>query len=289
MVLEKLGAQVEIEAGYVSATAAKGLTGAEIHFPKVTVGGTHTALMAASLARGHTLIVNAAREPEIVDLADCLIKMGARIKGAGQSTIEIEGVASLSGARHVVLPDRIEAGTYAIAVAMAGGDVVLEGASADLLESAIEAIEKAGATISATNQGLRVRRNGAGLSPVDITTAPFPGFPTDLQAQFMALMTKAKGWSRITETIFETASCMCRNWCGSARISGSLATSPWSKGWTSSKARRSRRPIFAHRSPSSSRRSWRKAKPWSIGSITLTAVSNVSRKSSAAAAQSSNG
>src|ERR1035437_6685779 len=124
MVLEKLGAHIEIEAGYVHAKAAKGLTGAEIHFPKVTVGGTHTALMAASLAKGHTLLVNAAREPEIADLADCLVKMGARIKGAGQSTIEIEGVGSLSGARHVVLPDRIEAGTYAMAVTMAGGDVM---------------------------------------------------------------------------------------------------------------------------------------------------------------------
>ncbi|HUI21947.1 MAG TPA: UDP-N-acetylglucosamine 1-carboxyvinyltransferase [Methylocella sp.] len=203
MVLEKLGAQVEIEAGYVRAIAPKGLSGAEIHFPKVTVGGTHTALMAASLAKGHTLLINAAREPEIVDLADCLIKMGARIKGAGQSTVEIEGVGSLSGARHTVLPDRIEAGTYAMAVAMAGGDVMLEGASPRLLDAAIEVIQKSGAEISATNEGIRVQRNGAGISPVDVTTAPFPGFPTDLQAQFMALMTKAKGTSRITETIFE--------------------------------------------------------------------------------------
>jgi UDP-N-acetylglucosamine 1-carboxyvinyltransferase len=203
MVLEKLGAQVEIEAGYVHAKARKGLTGAEIHFPKATVGGTHTALMAASLANGHTLLVNAAREPETVDLADCLNKMGARIKGAGQSVVEIEGVGSLSGARHVVLPDRIEAGTYAMAVAMAGGDVTLEGASSSLLESAIAAIERSGVEISATNEGLRVWRNGAGIAPVDIATAPFPGFPTDLQAQFMALMTKAKGSSRITETIFE--------------------------------------------------------------------------------------
>src|SRR6202045_2016906 len=203
MVLEKLGAHVEIEAGYVHAKARKGLTGAEIHFPKATVGGTHTALMAASLANGHTLLVNAAREPETVDLADCLNKMGARIKGAGQSVVEIEGVGSLSGARHVVLPDRIEAGTYAMAVAMSGGDVMLEGASSSLLESAIDAIERSGVEISATNEGLRVWRNGAGLSPVDIATAPYPGFPTDLQAQFMALMTKAKGSSRITETIFE--------------------------------------------------------------------------------------
>src|SRR5580692_10853531 len=203
MVLEKLGAQVEIEAGYVHAKARKGLTGAEIHFPKATVGGTHTALMAASLANGHTLLVNAAREPETVDLADCLNKMGARIKGAGQSVVEIEGVGSLSGARHVVLPDRIEAGTYAMAVAMSGGDVMLEGASSSLLESAIDAIGRSGVEISATNEGLRVWRNGAGIAPVDIATAPFPGFPTDLQAQFMALMTKAKGSSRITETIFE--------------------------------------------------------------------------------------
>ena len=203
MVLERLGAHVEIEAGYVHAKAPKGLAGAEIHFPKVTVGGTHTALMAASLAEGHTLLVNAACEPEIVDLADCLIKMGARIKGAGQPIVEIEGVGSLSGARHTVLPDRIEAGTYAMAVAMAGGNVMLEGVSRRLLDAAIEAIEKSGAEISATNEGIRVRRNGVGISPVDVTTAPFPGFPTDLQAQFMALMTKAKGTSRITETIFE--------------------------------------------------------------------------------------
>jgi UDP-N-acetylglucosamine 1-carboxyvinyltransferase len=203
MVLEKLGATIEIEAGYVHAVARNGLVGAEVEFPKVTVGGTHTALMAASLAKGHTRLVNAAREPEVVDLAQCLIKMGARIKGAGQSVVEIEGVASLSGANHIVLPDRIEAGTYALAVAMAGGDVLLDGVRADLLQSALDAIERAGARISITNQGVRVQRNGSGLAPVDVTTEPFPGFPTDLQAQFMALMTKAKGTSRITETIFE--------------------------------------------------------------------------------------
>ncbi len=203
MALERLGASIEIEAGYVHARAPKGLKGAEIHFPKVTVGGTHTALMAASLAQGHTLIVNAAREPEIGDLAACLTKMGAKIKGAGQSVVEVEGVARLGGASHRVLPDRIEAGTYAMAAAMAGGDVMLEGAEAGLLEGALEAIEQAGAEIGVTNEGIRVKRNGAGLTPVDVTTAPFPGFPTDLQAQFMALMTKAKGRSRITETIFE--------------------------------------------------------------------------------------
>jgi UDP-N-acetylglucosamine 1-carboxyvinyltransferase len=203
MVLEKLGATVDIEAGYVNARAPKGLKGAEISFPKVTVGGTHTALMAASLADGHTLIENAAREPEIADLAACLIKMGAKIKGAGHSTIEIEGVGSLSGARHAVLPDRIEAGTYAMAVAMAGGNVLLEGASPLLLQSALDAIEQAGAHVAVTNEGIRIKRNGAGISPVDVSTAPFPGFPTDLQAQFMALMTTAKGCSKITDTIFE--------------------------------------------------------------------------------------
>ncbi len=203
MALERLGASVEIEAGYVHAKAQKGLIGAEIHFPKVTVGGTHTALMAASLAHGRSVLVNAAREPEIVDLADCLTKMGAKIKGAGQSVIEIEGVARLSGANHRVLPDRIEAGTYAIATAMAGGEVMLAGAEAGLLQSALDAIEQAGADVGVTNEGIRVRRNGAGIMPVDVSTAPFPGFPTDLQAQFMALMTKATGKSRITETVFE--------------------------------------------------------------------------------------
>jgi UDP-N-acetylglucosamine 1-carboxyvinyltransferase len=203
MALEKLGAQIEIDAGYAVAKAPKGLTGAEIEFPKVTVGGTHLAIMAASTARGSTLIRNAACEPEVADLAACLNKMGARIRGAGTPTIEIDGVARLNGAHHRVLPDRIEAGTYATAVAMTGGDIVLEGVSEDLLEEALEALTQAGATISSDNRGVRVKRNGAGISAVDISTAPFPGFPTDLQAQFMALMTRAKGVSRIKETIFE--------------------------------------------------------------------------------------
>ena len=203
MVLERLGASVEIEAGYVVAKAPKGLRGAEIEFPKVTVGGTHTALMAAVLANGTTTIRNAAQEPEVMDLAACLVEMGGRIKGAGTPTIEITGVPRLGGARHAVLPDRIEAGTYAMAVAMTGGDVLLEGARPELLQGALTALEQAGAKVTSTNEGLRVGRNGAGISPVDITTEPFPGFPTDLQAQFMALMTKAKGSSRIVETIFE--------------------------------------------------------------------------------------
>jgi UDP-N-acetylglucosamine 1-carboxyvinyltransferase len=203
MALERLGAEIEIEAGYVIARAPKGLRGGEIDFPKVTVGGTHTALMAASLAHGHTLIKNAAREPEVVDLADCLIKMGAKIKGAGTSQIEVEGVSRLGGARHTVLPDRIETGTYAMCVAMTGGDVLLEGARPELLQSALDILAQTGATITSSAEGIRVRRNGGGITPVDATTEPFPGFPTDLQAQFMALMTRAGGESRIRETIFE--------------------------------------------------------------------------------------
>ena len=203
MALEKLGVSLDIEAGYVNARAPKGLSGGDIVFPKVTVGGTHLALMAASLARGDTVIHNAAREPEIVDLADCLIKMGAKIHGAGTSTIEITGVTSLGGARHAVLPDRIETGTYAMAVAMTGGDVFLQGARPELLQAALDTLARTGAEISSDALGVRVRRGGGRIAPVDVVTDPFPGFPTDLQAQFMALMTRADGVSRITETIFE--------------------------------------------------------------------------------------
>ncbi|MDO8534532.1 MAG: UDP-N-acetylglucosamine 1-carboxyvinyltransferase [Xanthobacteraceae bacterium] len=202
-VLRALGAEIDIEEGYVLARAPKGLKGARIEFPKVSVGATHTALMAASLARGETVIENAAREPEIVDVAACLVKMGARIEGAGSSTIHIQGAKHLRAARHPVLPDRIETGTYAMAVAMAGGDVVLAGARAELLQTALDLLRKAGAEITVTNEGIRVRRDGAGLAPVEVATAPFPGFPTDLQAQLMALMSRARGTSRITETIFE--------------------------------------------------------------------------------------
>ncbi len=203
MVLEKLGATIDIDAGYVVAHARNGLKGAEIVFPKVTVGGTHTALMAASLARGTTVIDNAAREPEVVDLAQCLVKMGARISGAGTTRIVVEGVVRLGGAVHGVLPDRIEAGTYAMAVAMTGGDVLLEGARAETLQAALDVLAEVGAVVTPTNAGIRVARNGHGIAAVDVTTEPFPGFPTDLQAQLMALMTRAKGTSRIRETIFE--------------------------------------------------------------------------------------
>ena len=203
MALERLGATIDIENGYVVATAKNGLKGAEIDFPKVTVGGTHIALMAATLAQGTTVIHNAAREPEIVDVADCLLKMGAKIKGAGTSTIEITGVASLHGAHHSVVPDRIEAGTYAMCVAMAGGDVMLEGARARAPADRARHLGRGRSRDFATNEGIRVRRNGHGIAPIAVTTEPFPGFPTDLQAQLMGLMTRAKGTSTITETIFE--------------------------------------------------------------------------------------
>ena len=203
MALQRLSAEIEIDRGYVVARAPKGLKGGKIVFPKVTVGGTHTAIMAAALADGVTEIENAACEPEIADLADCLNKMGAKITGAGTTHIVVTGVPRLSGARHRVLPDRIETGTYAMAVAMAGGDVLLQGARPELLQAALDVLVRAGAEISTTNAGVRITRNGAGLAPVQVTTEPFPGFPTDLQAQLMALMTRAGGTSHITETIFE--------------------------------------------------------------------------------------
>jgi UDP-N-acetylglucosamine 1-carboxyvinyltransferase len=202
--LERLGVQIEIDGGYVVAKAPKGgMKGAEIFFPKVSVGATHTALMAAVLADGKTVIHNAAREPEVKDVADLLVKMGAKITGAGTSTIEITGVSRLHGARHQVLPDRIETGTYAMAVAMAGGDVLLENARVDLLKAAFDTLTRSGAVVEQGGNGIRIKRNGSGIAPVDVTTEPFPGFPTDLQAQFMALMCRAEGTSHIRETIFE--------------------------------------------------------------------------------------
>ena len=203
MALEKLGADISIDGGYVVASAPRGLSGANIDFPKVTVSGTHVALMAATLASGTTVIANAACEPEIADVADCLNKMGARVSGAGTPRIVVEGVERLHGARHTVLPDRIEAGTYAMAVAMTGGDVQLAGAKAELLQSTLDVLQQAGAEISVNPEGIRVARNGGGIRPVTVATAPFPGFPTDLQAQLMALMVRAQGSSEITETIFE--------------------------------------------------------------------------------------
>ena len=203
MGLEKLGAEIEIDGGYVIARAPKGLSGARVTFPKVSVGATHTVMMAATLAKGETVIENAAREPEVVDLAECLVKMGARIEGAGTSTIVVTGVPRLGGAHHRVLPDRIETGTYAMAVAATGGTVFLENARPELLSAALDVLRAAGGTVEEMDGGIRVSRNGTPLLPVEVETQPFPGFPTDLQAQLMALVTKAKGTSHITETIFE--------------------------------------------------------------------------------------
>jgi len=201
--LSAMGAKIEVENGYVVTSAPDGLQGTRYEFPKVSVGATHVAMMAATLANGHTTLVNVAREPEVVNVAECLMAMGAKISGAGTSTLEIDGVEKLHGCRHRVLPDRIETGTYAMAVAMAGGNVLLEGARPDLLQKALDTLVDAGVTIEPVKEGIRVSHSGAPLKATDMETDPFPGFPTDLQAQFMALMTRAEGTSHIKETIFE--------------------------------------------------------------------------------------
>ena len=203
MGLKCLGAEIDIEGGYVIARAPGGLKGARVAFPKVSVGATHNVMMAASLAKGETVIENAAREPEIGDVARCLVKMGARIEGIGTSTLQIQGAPQLEGAVHSVLPDRIETGTFAMAVAAAGGDVELVGTRRELLDSALESLAETGTEVTDTDTGVRVRRNGAGIGPIAVETRPFPGFPTDLQAQMMALTTRADGTSTIRETIFE--------------------------------------------------------------------------------------
>jgi UDP-N-acetylglucosamine 1-carboxyvinyltransferase len=203
MGMKALGAEIAVDGGYVVAKAPRGLRGARIIFPKVSVGATHNIMMAATLARGETVIENAAREPEVGDVAECLVKMGAKIEGAGTSTMRIEGRSRLEGAVHTVLPDRIETGTFAFAVAAAGGEVELHGARRSLLETALEALRATGVAITDTRYGVRISRNGGDLQPITIETRPYPGFPTDLQAQLMALMTKAKGTSVIRETIFE--------------------------------------------------------------------------------------
>jgi UDP-N-acetylglucosamine 1-carboxyvinyltransferase len=203
LAIKALGAEIDIDGGYVIARAPKGLRGGRVLFPKVSVGATHAALLAAALSRGETVIENAAREPEIGDVASCLVKMGAQIEGIGTSTLHIQGRDRLEGATHTVLPDRIETGTFAYAVAATGGDVVLEGARMELLETALNALQETGAEVSAVENGIRIVRNGNGIAPISIETQPFPGFPTDLQAQMMALMTRSEGTSVIRETIFE--------------------------------------------------------------------------------------
>ncbi|GGA41081.1 UDP-N-acetylglucosamine 1-carboxyvinyltransferase [Pelagibacterium lentulum] len=202
--LRALGAEIDIDGGYVVARALGGrLKGATVTFPKVSVGATHVVMMAATLADGVTTIENAAREPEVSNLAECLNAMGAKISGIGTDRLVIEGAEKLGGATHEVLPDRIETGTYAMAAAMTGGNVFLRGARPELLQSALSALGEAGVNVSQEDGGVRIIRNGNGLLPVDVETDPFPGFPTDLQAQFMALMTRSAGVSKIRETIFE--------------------------------------------------------------------------------------
>jgi UDP-N-acetylglucosamine 1-carboxyvinyltransferase len=202
--LEAMGAEIELKDGYVIARAPNGgLRGAHIQFPFVSVGATENLMMAAAIAKGTTVIENAASEPEVTDLGHCLQAMGAKIDGLETRTLKIEGVERLSGTSHTVLPDRIETGTYAMAVAAAGGEVELLCTRSDLIASVIPLLESAGVDIKSTNRGIKVARNGAHFTGVDVTTEPYPGFPTDLQAQLMALMVTANGVSHISETIFE--------------------------------------------------------------------------------------
>ncbi len=201
--LEALGARIDLHEGYVYAQAPGGLRGGVIDFPFNSVGATEHAMLAAVLARGETVMNNAACEPEMIDLAECLNKMGAKISGAGTSTITIEGVTSLHGASHAVMADRIETGTYAVAAAMAGGEVRLTGTRTVLIQALIDKMVEAGVEVIPHDDGLTVRRNGGRLKAVELETGVYPGFATDLQAQFMALMTLADGESVIRETIFE--------------------------------------------------------------------------------------
>ncbi|MEH6753537.1 MAG: UDP-N-acetylglucosamine 1-carboxyvinyltransferase [Alphaproteobacteria bacterium] len=201
--LEALGAEIEVESGYIRASAPQGLRGARYAFPKVSVGATENLLLAACLADGQTILENAAREPEITDLAECLIAMGAKITGVGSDTLVIEGVSKMHGAQHEIMPDRIEAGTFAMAVAIAGGEVLLEGARLSHIDAAMDQLRRTGTAVEGREGGIFVSRTGSEILAVDVETDPYPGFPTDLQAQFLALMTVANGASVVTETIFE--------------------------------------------------------------------------------------
>ncbi|WP_317215265.1 UDP-N-acetylglucosamine 1-carboxyvinyltransferase [Gluconobacter sp. GP1] len=200
--LEALGAEIRLENGYINARAPEGLKGDRIILPFASVGATENLLMASTLAKGRTEIVNAAREPEISDLVHCLNAMGAQITGEGSGTLIIEGVERLHGANYAVMPDRIECGTYACAAGITGGDLLLVGGRADDLGAVIRTLQETGVEVDEDPRGLRVRRTGK-LTGVDIMTEPYPGFPTDMQAQFMAMLSVADGASMITETIFE--------------------------------------------------------------------------------------
>ncbi|WP_028879242.1 UDP-N-acetylglucosamine 1-carboxyvinyltransferase [Terasakiella pusilla] len=200
--LEQMGAQIDLQEGYIVAEAPDGLKGAHITFPMVSVGATENLLMAATLAKGETVLSNAAREPEITDLANCLVAMGAKIEGIGSDTLRIQGVEKLHAANYAVLPDRIETGSYAVAAAITGGDLTLTGTRMDLIESVAETMAKCGVKFEEVEDGIRVWRDGP-LKGVDVMTEPYPAFPTDMQAQMMVLMTIADGASMITESIFE--------------------------------------------------------------------------------------
>jgi UDP-N-acetylglucosamine 1-carboxyvinyltransferase len=200
--LEQMGAHIELRDGYIHARIDGRLRGATITFEKVSVGATENLLMAACLADGETVLCNAAREPEVTDLANCLVAMGAQITGIGTTELRIQGVDSLHGTAHHVVADRIEAGSFAAAAAITGGELELLGVRADLMKSVLGKFEDAGVSITETERGLRVRSQGR-VQGIDIMTDPYPGFPTDMQAQMMALLSVASGASMITETIFE--------------------------------------------------------------------------------------
>ena len=201
--LEEMGAQIELRDGYIHAKAPTGLKGARIVFQKVSVGATENLMMAATLAQGETVLVNAAREPEVTDLAHCLVAMGAEIAGIGTDTLRITGKTSLHGAYHKVVADRIETGTYLMAAAICGGELELTNTRLDLIQSTEKLLVPAGVVFTETANGFTVKRANGRLHGVDVMTEPFPGFPTDLQAQMMAMLTTADGASMITETIFE--------------------------------------------------------------------------------------
>ena len=198
-----LGAEIELEEGYIRATAPNGLKGAHVLFPSVSVGATENVLMAATLAEGTTTIANAAREPEIADLAHCLQTMGAEIDGIGTDTLTVIGKPSLSGGDHQVIPDRIETGSYAVAAAITGGDITLTGTKLELIDAVADVLVRAGAEVSEGDKGVRITRTNGRIKGVDVMTEPYPGFPTDMQAQLMALLAVSEGASMITETIFE--------------------------------------------------------------------------------------
>ncbi len=198
-----LGAEIELEEGYIRAVTRRGLRGNKVHFPSVSVGATENALMAAVLAQGETVISNAAREPEVGDLAHCLIAMGAKISGVGTDTLSVSGVTHLNEAEHRVIPDRIETGTYAVAAAITGGDLLLEGSHMELIGAVSDTLSKAGVAVTEEQAGIRVRRRAEHALGTDVMTDPYPGFPTDMQAQLMALLSVSQGASMVTESIFE--------------------------------------------------------------------------------------